>query len=349
MRTSMKKLSMTSRVVVVLSIIISSFIPHTIFAQTSENLDFVYGTNHYNGATYSSAFIPSSVDTQYLLADHTSIVAARFTQVYYWQVTNEYKADWDSKNIVVDGTLEVLKSNKLVQSIDLSEYIIQYDGNNKINTSRLYLGGEAIAARTNYETLQAKYRDDLHSYYQLLNNYTALYQAAFAELQKGNITEDQLPQSPTPLADFSLFSTDVLYGFPVTLPVGEYIIRLKLSDQSIQQGSIKKLVVFKDLGDGIGYSIAGEARWNLPEDTLSDSEVIYGLKGGIYYIQPVYQKLYNERYYKRMNNPQDKTARIDRTIWVPFHSAENVKMDVFEHRGKQNSLFRTILCSTDPG
>ena len=307
----------------------------TTFAQTGEDLDFVYGTNHYNGATYSSALVPETVDTFYMLADSSNIVAARLTQLYYWQITNEFRADWDTSNIIVDGALEIVKGGKLLQSIDLTEYVIQYDGNNKIDTSILYLGDEAIAARKNYEELQAQYRDDLQAYYKVLNEYTALYQAALGQLQKGLITEEQLPASPTQLDDFSLFSTDILYGYPVNLPLGDYQVRLRLTDGQIQPGSQKSLVVFDSLGEGIGYSVAGADRWNLPENTLSDSEVVYALKDGIYFIEPVHQKLYNELYYTRLNNPQERTARADRNLWVPFRSAEDVNLEVDSQNGTQ--------------
>lgn len=295
-------------------------------AQSEDDLDFVYGTNHYNGATFSSTLIPSNVNTVYLLAENTSIVAGRFTDIYYWPITNEFKADWDKYNIIVEGSIEILKNGKLIQSVDLTEYVIQYDANNQIDTTVLYLGEDAIAARSNYEKAQKQYRDDLYAYYQVLNEYTVRFQEALGKLQAGLITEDQLPEQPIPLPDFSLFSTDLLFGFPINLAVGDYDICLRLPDGSIQADSCKQLVVYKALADGIGYEISGEERWNLPENSLSDTETIYGLKGGSYFIKPVHQKLYNEQFYIRMNNPQNKTARADREIWVPFRSAENVTL-----------------------
>lgn len=312
----------------------SLILPAVATAQDLQDLDFVYATNHYNGATFSSALVPGSVDTFYLLADQTSMVAARMTRVYYWQITNQYRADWDAANVIVEGTLEVLKGIKLVQSSGLSDYVIQYDANDKIDSSMLYLGADARAARENYEALQAEYRADLSDYYKVLNEYTALYQAALAKLQKGLISEDQLPETPAALADFSLFSTDVLSGFPLNLPAGEYTVRLKLTDGSIMAGSSKRLVVFDALGEGIGYRIAGADRWNLPEDSLSNSEVVYGLKDGTYYLEPLIQKQYNELFYTRMNNPQDTTARKERTLWVPFRSAQDVTLSVYGQHGQ---------------
>ncbi|MEJ2759327.1 MAG: hypothetical protein P8046_12675, partial [Anaerolineales bacterium] len=120
-------------------------------AAAQEDLSFVYGTNHYNGAVYNSTFVPPSVDTLYLIADNTSMLASRFTQVYYWPLTNELKENWYTANIVVYGVLEVLQNNNIIQTIDMTNYVIQYDAVDQINTLQLYLGKEAVAARQNFE------------------------------------------------------------------------------------------------------------------------------------------------------------------------------------------------------
>jgi hypothetical protein len=89
--------------------------------------------------------------------------------------------------------------------------------------------------------------------------------------------------------------------------------------------------------------VAGADRWNLAENTLSDSEVVYVLKDGIYFFEPVYQKLYNELYYTRLNNPQEKTARSDRNLWVPFRSAEDVSLEVEGQNGVQELSLKSFF------
>lgn len=328
----MKQIFSLQKIFIVLAELISVF-PNLEIDQSIDNLDFVYGTNHYNGITYSSALIPPSVDTIYLLSDHTSILVGKLTEIYYWPITNEYKADWDKYNYTVEGKLEISKGGDIFLSVDLTEYVIQCDGNDQNNTTVLYLKDEAIDARNNYENMKNKYRDDLYSYYKKLNEYNVLYQEALEKLQSGLITQDQLPREPLPPDDFSLFSTDLLYGFPVNLPAGEYEVNLRLEDGSIQINSNKHLIVFESLASGIGYEISNEKRWNLPEKSLYQNEVIYGLENDVYYIKPVQQNLYNERYYTGMNNPQNKTARLDRKIWVPIQSVDNVVLTVIKQQG----------------
>ena len=297
-------------------------------AQTENDLSFVYGTNHFNGATYSSAMVPPSIHNMYLLANETSMVAARFTEIYYWQITNEYKANWDKANINVDGTLEILQKDKVIQNVQRTYYVIQYDYFDKLGTIKLYLGQEAIDARKHFEDEQAQYRDDLYNYYKELNTYQQEFQKALQKLQNGEIDESQMPQPPEPLEDLSLFSTDLLQGFPVNLPQGEYTIRLRLPDGTIQPDSEKHLVVFASLQDGIGYNIAAEERWNKPEQSNDTSEVIYSIKNETLYVQPVQQKQYNQLYYERMNNPQNKTASQERTVWVPFKEMKTYTLQI---------------------
>ncbi|HEY59150.1 MAG TPA: hypothetical protein G4N92_00455 [Anaerolineae bacterium] len=318
--------------IIIFSVVLLTILSSTVVTASSDELDFVYGTNHFNGAAYSSALIPHNIDTFYLLADETNIITARHTSVYYWPITNEYKADWESANIVVEGTLEILKHNELVESIDLTEYVIQYDNLNKYETIQLYLGEDSIIARQNFEYMITKYRDDLYDYNIALNTYREEFQDALAELQAGNITEDELPERPLPLADLTLFSTNLLIGFPVTLPVGEYNIRLRLPDKSVQKDSEKKLVVFDSIQDGASYNILTQDRWTVPEISEDNNETIYTIKGNTFFMQLYHQKQYNELYYMRMNNPQDKTARADRKVWVPFSPVKNMVLEVYDQQ-----------------
>ena len=122
-------------------LLLSAFLFGSVLAD-SEDLDFAYGTNHYNGAAYSSAMIPPSVEEFYLIADVDNIVAAKYTDVYYWALTNEYKANWDAANEIVDGSLEVYQGNTLYKTIERTQYVIQYDSLDKYGTIALYSGEE---------------------------------------------------------------------------------------------------------------------------------------------------------------------------------------------------------------
>lgn len=312
----------------VLLFLLVLFLTSSSIVYAQNDLSFVYGTNHFDGAAYNSTFVPPSVDTMYLIADNTSMLASRYTNVYYWPLTNELKPDWDEANVVVQGQLEILKNGSLFESIEMTNYVIQYDAYDRIDTLQLYLGEDAVAARQNFEYLQDQYREDLYTYYEKMDAYRQVFQTALAELQAGNITEDEMPEPPEPQKDLSLFSSNLLVGFPINLPEGTYTLQLRLPNGSIQRDSQKKLVVFSSIQEGIGYNVITEERWTAPEESKEANEVIYGLAGTRLYLEPFYQIEFNELYYTRMNNPQDKQARQDRNVWVPFDFASETKLKI---------------------
>ncbi len=78
---------------------------------------FVYSGQVFDGLGYVSVFYPPSVGTIYLLADQQNVLSPRRTLVYFWPLTNAYKADWSSMNQIVTGTLEILDGDEVVATI----------------------------------------------------------------------------------------------------------------------------------------------------------------------------------------------------------------------------------------
>ena len=70
---------------------------------------FVYGINLFDGVEYTTGFVPPSVDAVYLLADHLGVLDPKLTEVYFWPITNDYRADFTSLNELVGGRLEVAR------------------------------------------------------------------------------------------------------------------------------------------------------------------------------------------------------------------------------------------------
>jgi hypothetical protein len=87
-------------------------------AQRPEKTEaFVYGGHVFNGHSHINTFYPPSVETIYLLANRPSVLLPRRTLVYFWPLTNLYKADWASLNAAVGGTLEVVVGDEVVAAI----------------------------------------------------------------------------------------------------------------------------------------------------------------------------------------------------------------------------------------
>lgn len=311
------------RIAILLGMIIScaSFVPD-VQAKDQEG-SFVYTTNHFDGLDYSSSLVPTTVDSMYMLADIDNAITPRFTSLYYWPLTSEYKADWEKINVVLDGMLEIVKNNSLVAEIPQTDYVIQYDNFDKANTLKLYSGEAAVNKYDEFIELRKQYRDDLFAYDKAMTEYRAEIEKALKARQEGTNTEVQLPSQPAAPKDLSLFSTNMLRGYIVNLPEGVYTLRLRLPDGTIQPGSEKSLQVFTAIEEGIGYEIISSERWTTPDYSHSTRETIYTVAGKQLYLKPFWQRKYNEKLYTRMNNPQDTTSRTDRTVWIP--SAEKVQ------------------------
>ena len=287
--------------------------------------DFVYASNHYNGVSYSSSFIPPETDTFYMLGNEDNILSARMTETYYWPLTNEIKASWDKQNELADGQIEISQNGEVVQVVERTDYTIQYDAKAMLDTIELYVGDAALASRFAFETLQLEYRDALQDYNQAYIDYEEELAVFMEKVRSENleVTEDDFPDAPAKAEDMTLFSTDLLKGFLIHLPVGTYSVQFRLADGSLQENSQKKLVIFEAIEDGVGYRVFSEKRWTIDETNSDESEIVYTTAGNRLFFQPYHQRLYNELYYLQMSNPQDKSARKDRNIWMPFSDLED--------------------------
>lgn len=83
----------------------------------------VYSGQVFNGLGYASAFYPPAVKTIYLLAGQQNILSPRRTMVYFWPLTNTYKADWTSMNQTVAGSLEILDDDKVIATVPQESYV----------------------------------------------------------------------------------------------------------------------------------------------------------------------------------------------------------------------------------
>ena len=67
----------------------------------------VYNGEVFDGQGYSAQFYPENVHTIYVMAGAQNVLVPKATNVYWWPITHEYKADWESVNEPLAGTLEI--------------------------------------------------------------------------------------------------------------------------------------------------------------------------------------------------------------------------------------------------
>ena len=274
--------------------------------------EFVYGVNAYNGTIYQGTFYPPSVDTVYILADRVSMISPRKTLIYYWAVTNEYKADFDSMNEDISGTLEIRSNGQLIASLQPREYVIQYREGITKGEAEIYLGGDAITAYADWQEALKEYRFAVSEYYQADRD----WQTTLTErVNAGEITSeaDVLVSRPVKPADFVYSSTKVFKGVPVNLKSGNYDIQLRNEQGQIVADSVKKLVVFNAERVGVGYTVIPDDKWTTPELTYNPGEFLYVRPNHTLYLEPFFESEYKEQYYTHLSAPQ--SPNIANTDW----------------------------------
>ncbi|MGH2604691.1 MAG: hypothetical protein ACRDJ9_35530, partial [Dehalococcoidia bacterium] len=126
---------------------------------------FVYGINAATPDSYVGTFAPPSVDTIYLLADRTSVISPRITEIYFWPITNEYRPNWSRLNDPVPGVLEISRGGEIVAELEATDYTIHYRTDGRGATSEIFLGGDAIEAHRRFQARQEAFRQASADYY----------------------------------------------------------------------------------------------------------------------------------------------------------------------------------------
>lgn len=293
---------------------------------TGENT-FVYAVTLNDLTAIRSALIPPNVDSIYMLSDILGIISPRQTRVYYWPLTNRYLADWNTLNTLIEGDLEVLEKDDVVEVIPLQDYVIQYDTNNVAESLAIHIGEKAGQMYQVFKTAQLEYQQAMFDYYDERKNWIEEMDELYKKLEKGE-TVGEFPMEPDQPPPFTFFSTEVIQGYPINLPEGEYSIRMKLSDGSSFPESIKDLIIFKARKISVTYDVIPETRWTKPAESYNPSGVLYVTPGTEIYMKPYQGSEYRDLYFTNMLDPQDDTGRLDRWQWVPQFPLSGVTMRI---------------------
>jgi len=317
---------MKPRIVLMMALLALTAIP--VRAQEPEKSQaLVYGGQVFDGIGYLSTFYPPTVDTIYLLADQLNILSPRQTLVYFWPLSNAYRADWETMNEIVDGALEIVQDGEVITSSPQESYVIQWpqgiDGPQVI-----YTGAEAGARYQTFDAARAAYRDALWAHNDAMNRYYDELRRAQEAREQGQQVE--LPSEPQEPEVPVLYSTPVSQGSLIGLPEGRYSLRLRDSEGRVVPESEKELVAFAARRQGLGYQMVPQEKWTRPEHTDDPQDVIYAREGTVLYLQPYVELEYNDLYYTRLTDPQSSQGRRDGWTWVyvqPFEQAGYLTLD----------------------
>ena len=300
--------------------------PTLTFAQATDRQDtFVYGINAGIPDAVVGTFAPPVVDTIYLMSTETSILSPRVTSVYYWPITNDYRASWNVLNEVVEGELEIMQGLQTVETIEQTTYTIHFHrGQGSSNKPTLYIGSEATAANAQFEADQLAYREASLAYQEARQ---AWLESA-REAQQQGVHPDDFPPGPIEPRPLNTFSTGLNSGFPVKLEAGTYRIQTRAADGSIVPNSERRLVVFSPRRTAIGYEVIPEQRWTFPEESNDLEGAILGAEGTAVYLKPFVTREYPAIAYARLQDPQDASvAQAGEWTWVAGEPIEDAILE----------------------
>lgn len=316
----------------VLIVVLLAMLGGTALAQVPERQRaFVYGINAAFTRTYVGSFAPPSTATISLLADQTSVISPRATQIYFWPITNEYKASWELLNEPVSGTLEVLQGGRVIQQIPSTSYTIHYQAGSAGPVAQLYTGAEAEAAQARFSADQKRYQAELGAYYKDQQAWLVEADDANRRIRNGeNVTLREAPVAPAPI---SVTSNGINQGVPINLPAGNYQIQLRGADELTVPDSVRDLIVFGPRRAAIGYMVVPETRWTTPDQIDDPSAVIVGKADSQLYLVPHEVKEYPARAYAMLQNPQQQFGETTDWSWALGEPIASGELEVVDADG----------------
>ncbi|NLN17832.1 MAG: hypothetical protein GX162_00955 [Firmicutes bacterium] len=287
---------------------------------------FVWSLSPWTGKEFGGSFAPRQVDTIYLLADETNIMNSLRSEIYFWEITQEYMADWFGTKEEVDGTLEILKGNTVFKTVEKIPYVYSYP-EGYYGRVELITGPEAHEAFERYEKLQDDYYDAVSAYYDAQSKWQEKMDKLLERVRKtGEYAKpEEIPASPQQPEAPKLYVTSPVEAFVFELPEGKYRIRLVDPNGEVVPETQKNLVVFAPRRAGVGYEIIPESKWTRPVLSDDNSHVLYLEGRRTFYLKPSHELEYNQYQYLKMSSLHKPLEGLGtRSAWMWVHTKEIV-------------------------
>lgn len=303
---------------------------------------FVWSLSPWTGKEYGGSFAPRQVNTIYVLADVTNIMNSLRSEIYYWDITQEYMADWFGSKEEVDGKLEILRGGSVYKTVEKTPYVYSYPEGyySKVD---LVTGPEAPEAFARYEKLQDDYYDAVSAYYDAQAKWQEKMDKLLERVRKtGKYAKpEEIPASPQQPEAPKLYVTSPVEAFVFELPAGKYRVRLVDSNGQVVPNTQKNLVVFSPRRSGVGYEIIPESKWTKPVLSDDRSQVLYLEGRRTFYMKPAHELEYNQYEYLKMSSlhkPLEGLGTRSAWMWVHTEEIEDAKVEIL----KDGAVVQTI-------
>lgn len=313
--------------------------------------EVVYNGEIFNSAGYFGQLFPQAEETIYVIADQPNVLIPKRTMVYWWPITQEYKADVESLNVPLTGTLEI---GNLTFAPQL--YSLKYDGSyNSADTSLLVAedateGSAAYSqAIRDYNAAALQYTIDRTVWEGALSDWGKQVDEARA---KGLPTDTiPVPIQPTPPTQPTTIVTTPAQGIPFAVPAGEYALHLRDESGAIVPGSQRTLIAIEPRRAGVAYNVLASDKYTIPETSTDPNDTIYVSGEQALYLQPALEKEYDNYAAAKLLNVQDRTAQAREGVWawVPSGNYEGDALEVTTEGAAQSLPLQTFYVKQSPG
>lgn len=312
-------------VVVTLVLLLWRTYTDTITQVSAQEPQLVYDVWVHSGQRYNNVFYPQSEDTIYMMGNIDNVIAPKLTEVYYWPLTSEFKADWTALDENLVGVIEVKQGKETVELLERTPYALVYSN---ITPKYVVFGDQADESYQQYQAESKRLAADIDAYYEAIIEYQLEYEKYIDEIKKGN-TDAVRPEPPmddTPI--LKQYVSKPAPGYRLNLPVGEYYIQLLTTDGNVVEGSQKMLHVFSPRQEAVGYKAFITERWSKPETGASPEDVFYIQPGKSLFLQPYYTQEYNRFDYTKLLSPQQRTVGENAWFWVLTDEVYDVELQL---------------------
>lgn len=303
--------------------------------QPAKERQFVWSLSPWTGKEYGGSFAPRQANTVYLLADVTNIMNSLKSEIYYWDITNEYMADWFGYKEEIPGRLEVRRGDSVVTTIEKTDYVYSYPQGYS-GPVQLVTGEDARREFDRYETLQNDYWDAVSAYYDAQADWQAKMDKLLERVRKtGKYAKpEEIPPSPKQPEPPKLYVTSPVNAFVFSLPAGKYRIRLVDDEGQVVPNSEKQLVAFASRRTGVGFEIIPESKWTRPVVSDDRSQVLYLEGRRTFYMKPWHEEEYNQHSYLKMaslHKPLEGLGTRSAWMWVHTQEITDAKAEILKN------------------
>jgi hypothetical protein len=270
-----------------------------------------------------------------MISEIDNVITPKLTEVYYWPLTSEYKADWSALDENLVGVIEVKQGNETIELLKRTPYALIYSN---ITPKDVVFSDRADESYQQYQAESRQLAEDIDAYYEAIIEYQLEYEKYIDEIKQGNIdaVRPEPPIDDTPILE--QYVSKPAPGYHLNLPVGEYTIQLLTDEGKVVEGSQKKLHVFSPRQEAVGYKAFIAERWTKPETGASPEDTFYVQPEKTLFLQPYHTQEYNRFDYTKLIAPQQRAAGENAWFWVLTDEVYDVELHVM----MQGQLIETL-------